>query len=941
MVQKILILASNPRGDLKSVNREVDDLVSSLERLENFKIISRVAPRPEQLRELFAERPQIVHFCGHGTGEQGLVLQDEEGREQLVSTELLVNLFRIFPDDISCTVLNACDSEYQAKAIVEHINYVIGMKQPILDASAHIFAVGFYDAFAKGLSIEQAYRLGCWAIQEQESKRNSQSTQSSLDRKAEIVGQVGQPKQLHLAEHTTPVLLSNKLLPSSSTEIDFVPPELVEFTHKEIDRKEYKDDVRAAYDNFGQFSAQNKAASSESESESAQRKILLKKVKKFWIEGFLQSSLQGSDAFNFDLQARPDAIADLSQGIEALSVELDTSYERIRETRIYKEIGQGRTLLILGSPGSGKTIALLQLTQRLIERSERGSSLPLPVVFNLSSWAKDRKSIVDWLIDELQEKYQVPKSLSESWITKQQLILLLDGLDEVQEAYRNDCVRALNEFIGLFPQTEITICSRVRDYEALTERLQISSALCLQPLSSEQVYQFLDNVGGSLAGLKALLKNDRKIEQFAQTPLILHLMSIAYQGWSVENLLPQLRSTSNRLQHVFDTYIDRRLARGATSEYSKDNILHWLNWLASQMVQENQTIFLIEKMQPHWLQTNLQRSLYRIGTILSGVLIIGLILLLGQALSLNNKEISLNGVNALNAAMWGLVLWWKFGRGNAEIETFETLTWPWKKTQKALLNGLIHGLSWSRFLSPIGIVWCRVTWTNPEELSDYTNIIVFGLILGLILGLMIGLIRGLRGSEIETRTIPNQGIWRSGRNAAIVVVICWVILSLIIFSFPQGLQSVTSIISWGLILGLLFGGGITCIQHFILRLILLIENFIPWNYARFLDFTSDRLLMKKVGGGYVFFHRMLLEHFAQMARSRAPVSVITEPISSSITNTNPQTNTHSSNANSTRNTAPQPSNSVQNRIICGNCGHPNPTDGKFCNKCGRQLIKRF
>jgi len=38
---------------------------------------------------------------------------------------------------------------------------------------------------------------------------------------------------------------------------------------------------------------------------------------------------------------------------------------------------------------------------------------------------------------------------------------------------------------------------------------------------------------------------------------------------------------------------------------------------------------------------------------------------------------------------------------------------------------------------------------------------------------------------------------------------------------------------------------------------------LPWNYAKFLDFTSDRLLMKKVGGGYVFFHRMLLEHFAQ------------------------------------------------------------------------------
>ncbi len=37
----------------------------------------------------------------------------------------------------------------------------------------------------------------------------------------------------------------------------------------------------------------------------------------------------------------------------------------------------------------------------------------------------------------------------------------------------------------------------------------------------------------------------------------------------------------------------------------------------------------------------------------------------------------------------------------------------------------------------------------------------------------------------------------------------------------------------------------------------------PWNYAKFLDFAADRLLLKKAGGGYVFFHRMILEHFVK------------------------------------------------------------------------------
>ncbi|MEO0836826.1 MAG: hypothetical protein AAFY16_12815, partial [Cyanobacteria bacterium J06642_3] len=54
------------------------------------------------------------------------------------------------------------------------------------------------------------------------------------------------------------------------------------------------------------------------------------------------------------------------------------------------------------------------------------------------------------------------------------------------------------------------------------------------------------------------------------------------------------------------------------------------------------------------------------------------------------------------------------------------------------------------------------------------------------------------------------------------------------------------------------------IQHFSLRLILWINGFIPWNYAHFLDYATHRTFLQKVGGGYIFIHRMLLEHFAQM-----------------------------------------------------------------------------
>jgi len=38
----------------------------------------------------------------------------------------------------------------------------------------------------------------------------------------------------------------------------------------------------------------------------------------------------------------------------------------------------------------------------------------------------------------------------------------------------------------------------------------------------------------------------------------------------------------------------------------------------------------------------------------------------------------------------------------------------------------------------------------------------------------------------------------------------------------------------------------------------------PLNYARFLDYAAKRVLLRKVGGGYMFVHRLLLEHFAAL-----------------------------------------------------------------------------
>ena len=47
----------------------------------------------------------------------------------------------------------------------------------------------------------------------------------------------------------------------------------------------------------------------------------------------------------------------------------------------------------------------------------------------------------------------------------------------------------------------------------------------------------------------------------------------------------------------------------------------------------------------------------------------------------------------------------------------------------------------------------------------------------------------------------------------------------------------------------------------------------PWNYARFLDYAAEELnFLQKVGGGYIFVHRYLLEYFAAMELPGQPAA---------------------------------------------------------------------
>jgi hypothetical protein len=163
----ILILAANPKNTaplrLDREIREIDEGLRLANKREQYRLEQKWAVRSRDFyRAILDYQPNFVHFCGHGAGEDGIVLEDDTGKMALVQTNALASMFKLFAKKgVECVILNACYSEVQAEAISQYVNYVIGMSRAVGDRAAVAFAVAFYDAIAAGYEVEEAFELGC------------------------------------------------------------------------------------------------------------------------------------------------------------------------------------------------------------------------------------------------------------------------------------------------------------------------------------------------------------------------------------------------------------------------------------------------------------------------------------------------------------------------------------------------------------------------------------------------------------------------------------------------------------------------------------------------------------------------------------------------------------------------------------------------------------
>lgn len=516
---------------------------------------------------------------------------------------------------------------------------------------------------------------------------------------------------------------------------------------------------------------------------------------------------------------------------------------------------QGK-LLILGDPGSGKTTELLQLAQHLVTRVEEDNQHSVPVILELSSW--DGESLDKWVVSQLKKLYTISEATTQQWLAGDQILLMLDGLDELGLTKQKHCIEKINQFLETTRTSEIIVCCRREEYEASEIELDsLNGAVYLESLKDDQIRQYFEKL--NRLSLWDNICVTPTLLELAQKPLFLFMLVVAYQGNSIRNE-----------QDLFDAYVEKQLHDAnhqgtykPGKEPTPQRTRHYLVWLAEQLESIHETEFLIEGLQPSWLPSAKHRRLYQLIYRLLYGLLGGLFfgLFFGLRFGL--------GTGVGFGLLGSLAGWLNFTLRELVIEPIEKLQWSFRE---GLPGGLFLGLLVSLFLS-----------------------LFYGLLEGLLGGLLCGLfcwfIEGLNGVSVIAKENPNQGIRKSVQYALLLGLIHGIGFGLL-FGLGFGLIYGLSFgLDFGLSAGLLFGlgtvlsgglgssfldmmrgrpifgrtGGLdTAIKHFILRLLLTKNGDTPWNYARFLDHAVKHRFIQRTGGRYRFVHDLLRKHFAVM-----------------------------------------------------------------------------
>ncbi len=224
-----------------------------------------------------------------------------------------------------------------------------------------------------------------------------------------------------------------------------------------------------------------------------------------------------------------DSVDFLQQNFDHTARTIKFGTTRTTKTGI-ETINSQDKMIVLGKPGAGKSTYLKSLALESIKKESQIKDRKIPIFITLKELADKGYSLMDFLTYQFGICSLEDAGLFiENMLKKGRCLLLLDGLDEIQEERKNDIIQEIIDFSEKYHQNQFVISCRVAAYNAWFEKF---ADVEMADFNDQQIEDFIMKwfhkeveVGKSCWGK---LKDEAPLKEIATTPLLLTLLCIAY-----------------------------------------------------------------------------------------------------------------------------------------------------------------------------------------------------------------------------------------------------------------------------------------------------------------------------------------------------------------------------------------------------------------------------
>ncbi len=281
---------------------------------------------------------------------------------------------------------------------------------------------------------------------------------------------------------------------------------------------------------------------------------------------------------------------------------------------------RSKRMLIVGEPGSGKSLLLIRLALRMLSALNDAATVPIPVILNISNWDPHyRGRFKQWLAENLKvaaAEMGISESLAVKMVNEHSFVWLLDGLDELQEAYRDGFVDELGKEVSRIRRSraagethpELVLCCRQMEFTRLNSKLPIHAIVHVRPLSPQRIDSALAPLveqGDSEAlRLQTQLRSEPTLYAALNTPFLIQAALVLcaepdHMISTEEGVLP-IRSK------VTKDYVNLKLAE--ISERFGSSLRkteRWLGWLAFALDRRARMVtFRVVDIQASWTRAS-------------------------------------------------------------------------------------------------------------------------------------------------------------------------------------------------------------------------------------------------------------------------------------------------------------------------------------------------